>query len=79
MEVEPRIIGPGPLVLVDDVITKGRTLIAAAKRLAKIYPDRSITAFALIRYRGFVDEFESRIDPCIGTLTWADTDVIREP
>ncbi len=56
-----------------------RMLIAAATRLAEIYPDRSITAFAFIRYRGFVDEIESRIDPCIGTLTWADTDVVREP
>ncbi len=35
------------LVLIDDVITKGRTLLAAASRVREAFPDAQIRAFAL--------------------------------
>ena len=40
------------LCLVDDVITKGATLLAAASRLRETYPHAKIVAFALVRTLG---------------------------
>ena len=78
LAVDMRLLPPGPLVLVDDVITKGRTLLAVATRLEQAFPDRTIRAFAAIRYRGFVDDIENRIDPCDGRIIWDGEDARRE-
>lgn len=67
------------LVLIDDVVTRGRTLLAAASRLAEAYPDATIQAFALIRYRGLVDDLERRDDPGIGFIRWDGMDAQRDP
>jgi adenine/guanine phosphoribosyltransferase-like PRPP-binding protein len=40
---------PEEIVLVDDVITKGSTLLAGASRLAEAFPDANVGAFALVR------------------------------
>lgn len=79
LNVEDQLMPAGPLLIVDDVITKGRTLLAVASRLRQSYPEREIRGFAVIRYRGFVDEIDDRIDPCTGTITWSDGDAQREP
>jgi hypothetical protein len=79
LSVDHRILPPGPLVIVDDVITKGRTLLAIATKLELAYPDREIRAFAAMRYRGFVEDIDDRIAPCIGTIIWSGGDSLREP
>ena len=38
-----------PLVVVDDVVTRGATLLAIASRLAEAFPKISVRAFALVR------------------------------
>src|ERR1700761_6783507 len=38
---------PAEIILIDDVVTKGRTLLAAALRLHLTFPQTSIRAFAL--------------------------------
>jgi predicted amidophosphoribosyltransferase len=43
---------PRRVVLVDDVITKGRTILAAAIRLHEALPDADIRAFAMVRTMG---------------------------
>lgn len=40
---------PGRLVLVDDVVTSGTTLMAGGRRLAEAFPEDTIVAFALAR------------------------------
>jgi Na+/citrate or Na+/malate symporter len=47
---------PERILLVDDVITKGRTLIAAATRVHEAFPQAPICAFALLRTMGLVAE-----------------------
>jgi predicted amidophosphoribosyltransferase len=67
------------LCLVDDVITKGATLLAAASRLRETYPNANIVAFALVRTMGFVDDIDRMIEPAVGTITLRGDDAVRDP
>jgi predicted amidophosphoribosyltransferase len=67
------------IVLIDDVVTKGRTLLAAAARLRSISPHVDIQAFALIRTQGFAHRLERMTEPCYGVIRWAGADARREP
>lgn len=67
------------LCLVDDVVTKGSTLIAAASRLQEVYPEARIVAFALIRTMGFVDDIDRIIEPTTGLITWSGDEADRNP
>jgi hypothetical protein len=66
-------------VLIDDVITKGRTLLAAAARLRSELPLADIRGFALIRTAGFVHQIKCLEEPCHGVVRWAGGDARREP
>jgi len=70
---------PTKFVLVDDVITKGRTILAAAIRLHEAFPNADIRAFALIRTMGFVAKINDNLDPCQGQVRWSAQDARREP
>ena len=70
---------PTDIVLVDDVITKGRTLVAAAIRLHEAFPNVAIRAFALVRTMGFVLDIERVFEPCQGVIRWDGQDAYREP
>ena len=67
------------LVLIDDVITKGRTLLAAAARLRAELPLSDIRGFALIRTEGFVHQIKHLEESCHGVVRWARGDARREP
>ena len=49
LDVEPAADVCGDLVLIDDVVTKGRTLLAAAWRLQEAFPQARVRAFALLQ------------------------------
>lgn len=70
---------PVSILLVDDVVTKGRTLLAAATRVREAFPDTPIRAFALLRTLGMVAELERLMDPCVGTIRWRAGDAHRSP
>ena len=77
-------VAPGRLdvrhvVLVDDVITKGRTMLAAASRLQADYPHADIRGFALIRTLGRTHRLERVFDPCHGFVRWSGEDARRDP
>jgi adenine/guanine phosphoribosyltransferase-like PRPP-binding protein len=59
---------PRKITLVDDVVTKGATLLAAASLLAQAFPEAEIQAFALIRTMGLVPEVERIVDPVVGRI-----------
>jgi predicted amidophosphoribosyltransferase len=67
------------LLLIDDVVTKGRTLLAAAARLREAFPQARITAFALLRTLGFKDHIEDLLDPCVGRIGWRAGEAHRNP
>ena len=55
-------------VLVDDVVTRGATLIGAASRPRETFPNASIKAFAVMRAISTPTEFRGILDPCVGTI-----------
>jgi predicted amidophosphoribosyltransferase len=67
------------LLMIDDVVTRGRTLLAAAARLREAFPQARITAFALLRTLGFRDHIEDLLDPCVGRIGWRAGDAHRNP
>jgi pyrimidine operon attenuation protein/uracil phosphoribosyltransferase len=70
---------PVSILLVDDVVTKGRTLLAAATRVREAFPETPIRAFTLLRTLGMVAEIERLMDPCVGTIRWRAGDAHRSP
>jgi hypothetical protein len=72
-------IAPERIVLVDDVITKGRTILAAAARLHDSFPNADIRAFALVRTMGFLPDVVHLTEPCQGFVRWAGGDARRDP
>jgi predicted amidophosphoribosyltransferase len=70
---------PGRIMLIDDVVTKGRTLYAAAARLRESFPDTPIRAFALVRTSGLVGGVERLLEPCRGQIRFQCHDVHRHP
>ena len=77
--VTPMVADRDEFCLVDDVVTKGATLLAAATRLHEAYPNAKIVAFALVRTMGFVEDIERIVEPCIGTITRSGDEAVREP
>lgn len=67
------------LTLVDDVITRGRTLLAAAGMLHEAFPGAEIRAFALVRTLGRGETLHRVLDPCEGEVRWAWGDARRIP
>ena len=70
---------PPRVVLVDDVVTKGRTLLAAAARLQDAFPAAEIRAFAMLRTMGLVRGVDHLLDPCVGEIRWIAGDAHRSP
>ncbi len=62
------------LTLIDDVITRGRTLVAAAGRLRDAFPRAEIRAFALLRTLGPGEVLHNVLDPCEGEIRWLSGD-----
>jgi hypothetical protein len=67
------------LLLIDDVVTKGRTLLAAAARLQEAFPHAHIRAFALLRTMSLISEIDSLVQPCVGEIRWRRGDARRSP
>src|ERR1700761_1237204 len=77
--VIPPVTIPTEIVLIDDVVTKGRTLLAAAFRLQQSFPQARIGAFALVRTLGLIPDVRRVFDPCKGEIRWNGSDAQREP
>lgn len=77
--IELAAFSPAQIVLIDDVVTKGRTLLAAASRIHEACPAAEIRAFALLRTMGLIQGVEHLLDPCMGQIRWRAGDAHRNP
>jgi hypothetical protein len=67
------------VLLIDDVVTRGRTLLAAATRIQEAFPQAHVRAFALLRTMGFLPGVQRLLDPCKGEIRWKAGDAHRNP
>lgn len=77
MEGEGVLAKPDRVTVVDDVVTKGATLLAAASHVQDLFPEADVGAFAILRTLGLQPEIERILEPCIGLIhltSWGDTD-----
>jgi len=80
MAVQGSLSKPDEILLVDDVVTRGATLLGAANRLADAFPQSHIRAFAAMRTISNPHEFENVYAPCVGTIDlWESGDTFRRP
>jgi predicted amidophosphoribosyltransferase len=76
--VQKMMSDPHEIILVDDIITRGATILGAANRLRSVYPNVKIRAFAAMRTISS-PPFKDYYDPCIGTITLSGQDTFRSP
>jgi predicted amidophosphoribosyltransferase len=79
IRVDPEVGATERLLLVDDVVTKGKTLLGAASRLSEGFPERDIRGFALLRTLGLQPEIERILDPVLGVIELRGDEAWREP
>jgi hypothetical protein len=75
-----QVLTPAPthIVVIDDVITAGTTLLAAAMRVALAYPNAQVRGFAIVRTKssGDITSFQ---DPSVGTARPRGLRAVRRP
>lgn len=69
LEVQDILDNPDSILLVDDVVTRGATLLGAANRLIETYPGARISAFAALRSVSNPSEFRRVRESVIGSIT----------
>lgn len=67
------------VAIIDDVITRGATLIAAATLMQQRFPGAAIRAFAVVRTKSFDPEVGAILDPVIGEVVFNGVDADRKP
>ena len=68
----------GRIVIVDDVITRGATLLACGARIREACPGVPVECFALIRTMS-AGEIDGVLSPVAGTIVYSDGNIHREP
>lgn len=67
------------VVIVDDVVTRGATLLGAAGRLREAYPGIDVRGFAAIRTVSDPNEFRAVVEPVAGHIEFRDGETYRRP
>jgi predicted amidophosphoribosyltransferase len=73
---------PKEILLIDDIVTRGATILGAANRLKEAFPKSSIRAFAAMRtMTPPYAYFKSIYDPCEGNIETQDDgqNTLRKP
>ena len=63
------LLPPSAILLVDDVVTRGATLLGTAARIQEAYPGVPICAFAAMRTMSEPKDFKALVDPVVGAIT----------
>ena len=69
LRVQKLIADPTSIVLVDDIVTSGRTLVGSARRLAEAYPEVRISGFAAMRTVTLSKNFKRLNNPVFDEIT----------
>ncbi|TSE03043.1 phosphoribosyltransferase [Aquimarina algiphila] len=69
LDVEAVMINSDQIILIDDVLTLGRTAMACASILKERFPNVEIKMFGMMRTRSFKDN-NILIDPKVGTMRY---------
>lgn len=78
LEVRPLLISEPTIIIIDDILTLGRTLLASAIKLNEIYPEKEIKIFCPIRTRSF-QKVTKIIDVSTGFMERAANGGVRLP
>ena len=73
------LLQPAQLLLVDDIVTKGCTLLACGSRIREAFPHSAVRAFAMLRTMGLIPDVSRTADPCVGLITARGNDAHRDP
>ncbi len=76
---KPLIPSTSTLLLVDDVITRGATLMGIAWKIREAFPEANIYAFAAMRAISDPSEFIGILDPIVGKITMRGRYTQRRP
>jgi len=79
MSVRRLLFEPEEVILVDDVVTRGATIIGGVNRLKEAFPSAEIRAFAMMRLMSSFGDFVGVKDPCVATITMYGNDTRRKP
>jgi hypothetical protein len=79
IKVKTSINQPKQILLVDDVVTSGSTLLGCASRLQQTFPESHIRGFAVVRTISKASDFQSITNPLIGKITRFGQRTHREP
>jgi hypothetical protein len=79
IEAERTLLAPEKFLLVDDILTRGATLLGCANRLSELFPGVPVQGFAAMRTISDEKEFSSLYDPCLGTVSLRGEQTFRRP
>lgn len=79
MEVQKIFPEPTEILIIDDIVTRGATILGGASRLMEAFPKARIRAFAAMRIISLPDVFTSTTDPCYGFIELRNIDTFRRP
>lgn len=69
----------GDIILIDDVVTTGATILGVASKLTERFPDNAIKAFAAVRTISNPTEFKHWMQPVRGSITLHGERTTRKP
>jgi hypoxanthine-guanine phosphoribosyltransferase len=69
LAIESLLVNPSRITVVDDVLTKGATLLAVTSIVKTHVPNADVRAFAMLRTMGLQPDVEAIVAPCVGTIT----------
>ncbi|MFW5852943.1 MAG: ComF family protein [Nanoarchaeota archaeon] len=79
IKVKSLVHQPKKIMLVDDIITRGSTLIGCSSVLRERYPQVPIFAFAVIRTISNSQDFIAINRPCMGVINLSNGETFRNP
>jgi len=79
LEVRKKLIDPKDILLIDDIVTRGATLLWSANKLSDIFPGVRIRAFAAMRTISQPGQFRRIYDPCVGDIRLIGEETSRNP